>query len=103
MGLAIGHTALAAPAGLLGGAGSGILRVDLAKIAAARVGCALVGHRARDIDEFQHRLLCHERPRFDMAFCEMAKFQINREWVVSQGPADEKTGLLTFNAANPAG
>jgi hypothetical protein len=59
MRLAIGHAALAAPAGLFGGLGGSKLTVDFMKIFGAQIGRPLLGGFFAHRDEFQHTLHGH--------------------------------------------
>jgi hypothetical protein len=59
MALAIGHAALAAPAGLLGGLVCGVFTVDLVKILRPQCGGALFRHLFVCRDELEHPLRCH--------------------------------------------
>ena len=59
MRLAIGHAALAATAGLLGGLHLGEFAVDLVEILAPLLGRAFFGHLPPERDEFQHFLRGH--------------------------------------------
>jgi hypothetical protein len=59
MRLAIGHAALAAPAGLLGGLGVGEFAVDLVEIPGAQGCVAFLGHFLAQGHELQHLLRGH--------------------------------------------
>jgi hypothetical protein len=57
--LAVGHTTLATPTGLLGSFDFSILGVDLVKVFATRVCCPLLRHIAINCNESKHRWLGH--------------------------------------------
>jgi len=59
MALAIGHAALAAPRGLLGGFFGGVLAVNLMEILGAQIGRALFRHLAGNSDEAEHPFFGH--------------------------------------------
>ena len=59
MGLAIGHTTLAAPAGLLLDFGLCKVRVDLTKVMGTIFRIPFFRHQPRDLHKFKHRVLSH--------------------------------------------
>jgi hypothetical protein len=87
MRLAIGHAALAAPAGLFLGLGIGEFAIDLVEILGSGCRIAFLGHLAPKVDEFEHLLRGHGCASFANEGVQS---------LIGQGACNEKSVRLTY-------